>query len=154
MLSAFPDYGKSPPEYLLTMTELVGSYPEHIQKKICDVKTGVASKENYLPSAKNITDMAEKLLSEEAKFASYAALRKSHVSINDRAATIDYNSQKKPYHCPFPKLEAAMAETMETKLLIGRNFDETFWASRILATEGKMAARDLLMKMAAKSSQS
>jgi hypothetical protein len=140
MLSAFPDYGKSPPEYLLTMTELVASYPEHIQRQVCDVKTGVASKEDFLPNSKKVTDFAERLLADEAKFAAYGEVRK-RFTINER-------SVGRSYHCPFRNLEMALAETMETDLLVGRNFDEMFAASRALATEGKQAARDMLWKMA------
>jgi hypothetical protein len=140
MLSAFPDYGKSPPEYLLTMTELVATYPEHVQRAVCDIKTGIASKEDFLPSSKKITDFAEKLLADEAKFAAYAEVRK-RFTINER-------STGRSYHCPFQNLEMALAETMETDLLVGRNFDEMFFASKALMTEGRGVARDMLFKMA------
>jgi hypothetical protein len=62
MMSAFPDYGKAPPEYLLTMTELIAGYPENIQQHICDPRSGIASRENFLPSVKKIIDFAQEVI--------------------------------------------------------------------------------------------
>lgn len=58
LISAYPDYNKAPPEYLLTITELVSSYSLPIQYKICDARYGVPSKTSYLPTAKDIVDFA------------------------------------------------------------------------------------------------
>lgn len=62
MFSAYPDYNKASPEYLLTITELVASYPTPVQLKICDIRFGVPSKTSYLPTAKDIVDFATPLL--------------------------------------------------------------------------------------------
>lgn len=61
-MSAFPDYGKAPPEYLLTMTELIAGYPENVQQYICDLRSGIASRENFLPSVKKIMDFAQEVI--------------------------------------------------------------------------------------------
>lgn len=139
MLSAFPDYGKSPPEYLLTITELMASYPEHIQLQIGNVKTGLPSKESFLPPAQKITDMAKALMDEEALFIKYAGVRKRF----DFKA-LESGLPRAKYHCPFPKLEAALAAEGETDLLINKNFDELWFASRTHATEGLENAKEML----------
>lgn len=135
MLSCFPDYLKSPPEYLLTMTELVAGYPEHIQRAICDVKTGVASKEEFLPSTSKITAFAERLQADEAKYNRYANAKKG---FSFKAITSSLERPK--YHCPFPKLEVALEAQGKTDLLINKNFDELFFASQTCAVYGVQEA--------------
>jgi len=61
-MSAFPDYGKAPPEYLLTITELIAGYADAVQKHICDTRSGIPSRENFLPSAKKIMDFADEVI--------------------------------------------------------------------------------------------
>lgn len=138
-MSAFPDYLKSPPEYLLTMTELMASYPEHIQRAICDVKTGLASKEEFLPSSKKVTDFADRLQADEAKYEHYGAIKKGF-----SFKALESGVVRAKYHCPFPKLEAALAAEGETDLLINKNFDELWFASRTHATEGLHNAKEML----------
>lgn len=64
-MSAFPDYGKAPPEYLLTMTELIAGYSEDVQRHICDPRAGIASRESYLPSVKKVIDFAAEILTDQ-----------------------------------------------------------------------------------------
>lgn len=66
MMTSFPNFEKAHPAYLATITELIASYSEKIQKAICDVKFGVPSKTEFLPAAKVIIDFASPLVADEA----------------------------------------------------------------------------------------
>lgn len=145
MLSSFPDYLKSPPEYLLTMTELLASYPEHIQRGVCDVKTGVASKEEFLPSTKKVIEFAERLQAEEAKYSHYSQIKKGF-----SFKAIASNVPRGKYHCPFPKLEIALEAQGQTDLLINKNFDELWFASQACAVYGVQEAIIILRNQAGK----
>ena len=60
ILSGYPDYGKAPPEYVVTVTELLATYPESIIWKVADLRTGIASRtEKWLPMSPTSPRLAD-----------------------------------------------------------------------------------------------
>lgn len=132
MLSAFPDYGKSAPEYLLSVTELLASYPPDVQVKLADHRTGIPAKTQFLPTVAVIVEMADNLMAQQAKLDRYSAIRQRPVE------QIEY----KGAYIPFPRLWEAFADELD--LLRGREFSKLSGADKMLAIEGKAAARAVL----------
>lgn len=56
ILGSFPDYGKAPPEYLLSITEYLAYLPAEDQEALAHPVSGIASKTKFLPTK---ADMAE-----------------------------------------------------------------------------------------------
>lgn len=54
ILSAYPDYGRAPPEYLLTFTELLSTFDDETLAALCDLRTGLATRTAYLPTIADI----------------------------------------------------------------------------------------------------
>lgn len=133
ILSSYPDYGKAPAEYLLSMTELLASYPENIIARLADLRTGIASRTSYLPTVHDVTKLANEFL--DADLQRRKAPRRE----------AEPSPARSPY-MPFPKLWEALAS--EKYLLEGRTFDCLFEASRRLAMQGKQEAIDYLTTQA------
>lgn len=70
ILQRFPDYGKSPPQYVAGLVELIRTYPADIQAEFADVRTGISARTKFLPTAADFVDMANEI---EAKRAQYRA---------------------------------------------------------------------------------
>lgn len=62
-MAVFPDYGKAAPEYLLTVTELLASYPVEVQRAVCDPKTGIVAGREFLPPGPVIVKFADEVQS-------------------------------------------------------------------------------------------
>jgi hypothetical protein len=135
MLSAYPDYGKAPPEYLLSMIELFVEYPSHIQMRLGNHRSGVPSLSPYLPTAKDVIDMGDEMLKSLSTATRYERLRSE--------APLQIQGPP-PAYVPFPKLCEAFSD--EKGLLKAKRFDQLFDASRALATTGKEKAREILME--------
>lgn len=50
ILSGYPDYGKAPREYLLSVSEFIAHQPPELQAAMAHPTTGVASKCRFLPT--------------------------------------------------------------------------------------------------------
>lgn len=68
MLKVYPDYSKSPPDYLAAIVSILSTYPRHTQNRLADLKTGIPGKCTYLPTVADIVKLAE----------SYESARPSH----------------------------------------------------------------------------
>lgn len=134
MLSAYPDYGKASPEYLLSVTEVLANYPEHIQARLADHMSGVPSKSEFLPSIAAIVKLGDEMASRDGVANRYQDLKRNAVP------QIEY----KGAYVPFPKLWEAFRDELD--LLRGKRFDQLDDASKALATQGKDRARDILSK--------
>lgn len=62
-MAVFPDYGKAPSEYLLTVTELLAAYPVEVQRRVCDPRTGVVAGREFLPPGPVIVKFADEVMS-------------------------------------------------------------------------------------------
>lgn len=56
ILSNYPDYGKAPPEYLLTLSETLASLTTSEMVWLCDANDGLATVCKYLPTTADIHD--------------------------------------------------------------------------------------------------
>ena len=130
ILSRYPDYGKTPREYVAGLAELLAGYPDDILKTLCDIRIGITAVERFIPSPAAIVEYIEKL---EAKRYEVRDLRKGRVP--------EPVYQTKPM--PFPKLWSAFREEQH---LLERNFDCLCDASKALAMHGREAAADILRR--------
>lgn len=129
MLRAFPDYGKAPDGYLLSVSELLSGYSESVLRRLCDLRTGIPSKTSFLPTVEQITKLAETFLEQEERAERYRN--------SPRRAVLEEPRQR---IMPFPKLW----EEFGHDFLIGRTFDVLCEASKRLATKGAGAAQEYL----------
>lgn len=131
ILSRFPDYGKSSPEYLAGIAELLAGYPADVVRQMTDPRIGISAICKFLPTQADIVEYAERL---EAKRHATRDLRQG------RVAEPTYSGGPP---MPFPKLWAAFRDTPE---MMHRNFDCLADASRALAMHGREAAEGILRR--------
>ena len=137
MLRAFPDYGKSPPEYVASITALLAEYPANIQERLSHVRFGVPSKTEFLPTSKVITELAEKWLQDEREISSLDARFTGRIArdITPRA----------PFR-PFNQLWAEFGnDFMDSKVRAGIDFETLESACRTLVIEGRTAVETILI---------
>lgn len=132
MLRAFPDYGKSPPEYVASIVNLLAEYPAHIQERLADIRFGIPSKTDFLPTPKIITEFAEKHLQAEREATDHAKRFAGRVPIQGVSA---------PFR-PFPQLWAEFGdEFMDSKTRDKKiSFDSLDAACKALVLQGRDAA--------------
>jgi hypothetical protein len=137
MLRPFPDYGKSPPEYIAAIVALMSEYPANIQDRLADTRYGIPSKTEFLPTPKIITEFAEKILQDERDIAEY--------SKRFSGKFIQGQQPRAPFR-PFPQLWAEFGnEFMDHKVSSGKFHFETLDAScKALVTQGREAALYML----------
>jgi len=131
ILCRYPDYGKAPPEYLASVAELLADMPTENLRAMTDKHIGISAKCKFLPTHADFIEFDEQI--ESRRYAT-RDLRQGRVPQ-------PIGSTKKP--TPFPKLAALFKDEPH---LLERNFDCLFDASRILATQGEDAAREVLRK--------
>jgi hypothetical protein len=138
IMQRYPDYRSAPPEYLVSLTDLLKTYPEWALILLCDIRTGITTKTKFLPTPKDVTDFIEPLLEQERKMARFQAI-KQRAPVPAISGTVG-----KPR--PFPKLWEAFADDCEMFAKLERclPFDTLSRASLLLATRGTTAARDFL----------
>lgn len=131
ILSRYPDYGKSPPEYLAGIAELLADIPPENLRVMVDPRIGISAKHKFLPTQADILEFDEQI---EAR----------------RYATRDLRQGRVPEPIglgvkamPFPKLAAAFKDQPH---LLQRSFDCLFDASKALATQGRDAAETILKR--------
>lgn len=69
-MSAYPDYNKAPPEYLLTLTELLGSYDDETVARLVDMRTGIPSRCKFLPTVADIVEFVKEIEDRKHQFVS------------------------------------------------------------------------------------
>ena len=67
LLSGFPDYSKTPPEYLLAIVEALASFPDSIIDRIADRRHGLPAMCRFLPVVADVVAMGTDLMDREAK---------------------------------------------------------------------------------------
>jgi hypothetical protein len=61
ILTSYPDYGKTHRNYTDEIVALIAGYPPEIQARIADLKTGIRSKCDFLPTIAKITEFVEEI---------------------------------------------------------------------------------------------
>jgi hypothetical protein len=130
MLSAYPDHGKTPADYLLTLVEILSHYAPDMQAQICDPVRGLPSKSKFLPTAAEIAEF----VSQRRGMGPSTQYEQGRIA---KPMTGDFE------FIPFPKLWEAFAD--KKHLLKAKSFDVVFEASRQLAMHGKDAAEKVLL---------
>lgn len=59
ILSGYPDYGKAPSEYLLSITEVIAYQIPEVQEALAHPLTGIATRCKYLPTVADIKQFIE-----------------------------------------------------------------------------------------------
>jgi hypothetical protein len=67
ILQRYPDYGKSPPEYIAAVVEIIASYSPWVQSRLADLRTGIPARCEFLPTVAAIVKLAEPLAAQEAE---------------------------------------------------------------------------------------
>lgn len=90
ILRCYPDYGKAPAEYVANLMAALQQYPVEIIAKLADLKNGVVSKTEFLPTPKHVFDLGDVLLS-----AAMEAEKTAHYSSLKLLSMDDYDAQRK-----------------------------------------------------------
>ena len=135
MLKSYPDYGKSPPEYLAGIVSVFAEYPIEIQQKLFNPLRGIRSKCAFLPTIADIVKLADEFLAKASSQAEFET-RFSRPFQTHAPARIPFE--------PFPQLWAAFAD--ERELLERRSFDALNAACKALVVYGKLEAKTLLQQ--------
>ena len=131
ILSRFPDYGKSPPEYLAGMSELLSTFPADMLRTMTDPRIGISAKHKFSPTQADVIEFADHL-------------RQKRESVRDlRQGRVPEPIGLGVKAMPFPKLWAAFADEPH---LLHRNFEMLADAARSLAMHGKDEARNILRR--------
>jgi hypothetical protein len=137
---SYPDYGKAPPEFLLTMAETLSYLSEEEVAAVLDPRTGVTSKTEFLPTNKHIQEVVREHHDRKAGFAPSTSGYQRFESV---CTEKDLRPDKTPFR-PFPKLWTVFKD--EPDLMKGHTFEVLWDASRSLAMFSKDAARDVLAR--------
>lgn len=143
--SSYPDFNKTPKEFLATIIQTLMQWPEAIIYQIADKRTGIQTKEMFPPNVAAITKIAEEII---AKGAERADLEKRYgdAQARRRPSTPPVLT---PFR-PFPKLWEAFADEPEIIAILDKapSFASLDDAGRALATRGKDAARQMILPAA------
>lgn len=61
LIAVYPDYSKAPPTYILAITELFTSLDEEVLKAMVNLRTGIPSKCQFLPSIAELNEFANNM---------------------------------------------------------------------------------------------
>lgn len=97
MLSAYPDFGKAPPEYLLTITETVQLYPMRVSRHVCDPVRGLCSHLKWLPTVAEIKEAMDREAEQQDRWNMAAAekVERRSKAERDRQWEIDNPIEKR-----------------------------------------------------------
>lgn len=65
ILFRYPDYNKTPPEYIAGIIEVISTFPISVQTKLADLRIGVTSICEFLPSQAHIIKLGDRLEAQE-----------------------------------------------------------------------------------------
>lgn len=68
MMKAYPDYGKSPADYLLAVTELLAGYPQEVRERLADLRTGIPSRCKFVPTVADIVEFVREIEDRKHQF--------------------------------------------------------------------------------------
>lgn len=63
ILSCYPDYGKTSPQYIARITEAMATFPEWVLVEMCNLRTGIPATCEFLPTVAAITKAGEEIMS-------------------------------------------------------------------------------------------
>ena len=140
ILSAFPDYGKAPPEYVVNLAESLSYLSEEELAVVLHPLNGVTARTKFLPTFADITAVLQDHRNRQEQF------KPAHTPYSRFESVVTPADAPKPKakFQPYPKLWAAFAD--EGELLTGHTFETLTEASRSLAMFGKDSARDVLAR--------
>jgi hypothetical protein len=132
MLRSYPDYGKSPPEYLAGIGGVLAELSFEVRKELFDPMRGIRSRCKFLPTIADIVEMADQIGTRFARrdFINQHYAHKRLVEETPRTEFI-----------PFPLLWSMFSG--EPELLKNRTFDVLYNAFMAMR-QGKEAARQVL----------
>lgn len=61
ILKTYPEYSKSPPEYLAAIVSVIASYPLETQNRLANLRVGIPAKCKFLPTVADIVQMGDEL---------------------------------------------------------------------------------------------
>ncbi len=59
ILTTYPEYSKSPPEYLAAIVKVIASYPLETQNRLANLRHGIPAKCKFLPTVADIVEHVE-----------------------------------------------------------------------------------------------
>ena len=59
ILSSYPEYSKSPPEYLAAIVSVIATYPLETQNRLANLRVGIPAKCAFLPTVADIVKHAD-----------------------------------------------------------------------------------------------
>jgi len=65
IFSCYPDYGKAPPEYIVNVIDVLATFPEWVLVKLCDLRTGIPARCNFLPTVADVVKAGDRIILEE-----------------------------------------------------------------------------------------
>lgn len=96
ILSNYPDYGKAPPEYLLTLSETLAGLTTSEIVWLCDANDGLATVCKYLPTTADIHEfLREKRAKAEQFKPAHTAYRKLNEDHGPWEAETDFERKKR-----------------------------------------------------------
>lgn len=69
ILSAYPDYGKAPPEYIINFAEALSYLTESEIEVVLDIRSGVVSRCQFLPTIADVHELLREHEKGQAQFA-------------------------------------------------------------------------------------
>lgn len=71
ILKSYPDPSKVQPEYVANLTALLAGFPVTVREKLGRPDIGILRHYTWIPSPKQVSDLAEKFMAEEAELEDY-----------------------------------------------------------------------------------
>ncbi len=68
LLSSYPDYGKAPKPYLVSITEILATLDPDVQMALADIKTGIRARCSFLPTIADIAKFADEHTAKRNQF--------------------------------------------------------------------------------------
>jgi hypothetical protein len=62
ILSCYPDYGKTSPQYIARITEAMATFPEWVLVEMCNLRTGIPATCEFLPTVAAIAKAGEEIM--------------------------------------------------------------------------------------------
>lgn len=133
MLKSYPDYNKTPPEYLASIINAFAEYPESLQIQLAHPTRGIRGRSDFLPTNAVVVKMADEIIRQES------ADRAFNLRFPVGRTVVD--AVVKPF-VPFPQLWRAFAD--EPELLKAQTFERLDAACKALVTVSKSEAKYIL----------
>lgn len=145
LLISYPDYGKAPKPYLLSIAEILSQLSDDVVKAALDLKTGVRSKCAYLPTVADIVKFAEEYIAARDQFKPppRAGIHKLLEPSTEREPTAAERQRAKEH---WQEVRREMTPK-DTRLVMPPSLNEeetTDWLSKHLKTPPAPPSRELV----------